>query len=74
MVLRMTRPIAPETPTYWETVRAAAYIPAADYVARMRAREIPDTLDGDVTRCTVCGQWTWGGVCSLHPAARQDHY
>lgn len=26
--------------------------------------------------CTTsgCGQWTWGGVCTLHPTARQDTY
>ena len=67
----MTRPIETETPTYWAAADEVRFIPAADYVARMRA-EVPDVAR--VARCTSCGQWTWDGVCSLHPDAPQDRY
>lgn len=72
MVSRMTRPADTETPAYWAAAAEARYIPAADYVARMRAASIPETAR--VARCTSCGQWTWDGSCSLHPDARQDIY
>lgn len=60
-----------DTPAYWGTAQATRYIPASDYVARMRAAE---REDAKVSRCSACGQWSWGGDCTLHPAARQDRY
>lgn len=67
----MTTTPTEDTPTYWAAAADARFIPAADYVARMRAAS---PLDDSVTRCSACGQWTWGGRCSLHPDARQDTY
>lgn len=60
-----------DTPTYWGTASSVRYIPAGDYVARMRAES---QAEPDLTRCRACGQWTWGGVCSLHPSATMDRY
>lgn len=62
MVQSMTRPV---------------FIPAADYVARMRAgaegRHAANPA-AVVSRCTQCGQWTWEGSCTLHPDATQEDY
>lgn len=70
MVLRMTRPDEPDTPGYWATAASVRYMPAIDYVRRMRHQ--PD--EARVSRCTSCGQWTWDGVCRLHPTERQEIY
>lgn len=72
MTTRSGQPPTDPTPTYWAAAATASYIPAAEYVARMRTASQP--VDGSVSRCSACGQWTWGGVCPLHPEARQDHY
>lgn len=69
MVSPMTRPADTPTPTYWAAADTVRYIPAADYVARMRA-----SGDDRVSRCTACGQWTWDGSCTVHPDAPQDRY
>lgn len=61
---------AEDTPTYWGTTDAVRFIPATDYVRRMRHH--PD--EARVSRCTSCGQWTWDRVCPLHPTARQETY
>jgi hypothetical protein len=61
----------PDTPHYWDTMREVRYLPATPaLVARLRS----DRREASVARCTMCGQWTWGGVCTLHPEARQDVY
>lgn len=28
-----------------------------------------DKREAKLSRCGVCGQWTWDGVCTLHPDA-----
>jgi len=76
----------PDTPHYWDTMREVRYLPAtpalvADLRGRRSTHDAPpavDLADGTrqvaVSRCTMCGQWTWAGVCTLHPEARQDTY
>ena len=64
----MTRPIPP-------------FIPAAQYLAtrtdlarRRRARLEQLREQARLARCESCGQWTWDGVCTLHPDATQATY
>lgn len=63
------------------TSRAVRFIRAADYLKASRhPSPAPSTAvdtrrpEAKVSRCTVCGQWTWEGRCTLHPTARQDVY
>lgn len=58
------------------TTRQPTFIPAATYLAqrrdrdrRQRARREQLREQAQLSRCGACGQWTWGGVCTLHPTA-----
>lgn len=51
------------------------FIPAAHYMARQRLRNRRALgVLAKVSRCGQCGQWTWDGVCTLHPDAAADAY